>query len=101
TTRRIGCLLLAGVGFAVVAAAAEAADIGSRELPPPRAAPVLVPFFTWNGFYAGINAGYGFGHSKWTNTATGVSSGNFNISGALVGGTAGYNLQRGGWVLGL
>ena len=98
--RRIGRLLLASAGFAGLATTAQAADIGSRELPPPRA-PVLVPFFTWNGFYVGINAGYGFGHSKWTNTVTGVSTGNFDMSGALVGGTAGYNLQLGGWLLGL
>src|SRR5258707_4829851 len=99
-TRYIGRLLLAGAGFAVLAAAAQAADIGSRELPPPRA-PVLVPFFTWNGFYVGINAGYGFGHSKWTDTVTGVSTGDFDISGALIGGTAGTNLQLGSWVLGI
>ena len=98
--RRIRRRLLASVGFAVLATAAQAADIGSRELPPPRA-PVLVPFFTWNGFYAGLNAGYGFGRSKWTNTVTSVSTGSFNTSGALVGGTAGYNLQLGGWVLGI
>lgn len=100
TTGGIGRRLLAGASLIVLSAAAQAADLGSRELPPPRA-PVLVPFFTWNGFYAGINVGYGFGHSKWTNTVTGVSTGNFNISGALVGGTAGYNLQLGGWVFGL
>src|SRR5258708_7891569 len=109
-TGRVRCLLLAGAGFAVLslasagfavlAATAQAADIGSRELPPPRA-PVLVPFFTWNGFYIGINAGYGFGRSNWTNTVTGVSTGNFGTSGALVGGTAGYNLQLGGWLLGV
>jgi outer membrane immunogenic protein len=108
--RRVGRLLLAGAGFAGLAlvsagfaglaTTAQAADIGSRELPRPRA-PVLVPFFTWNGFYVGINAGYGFGHSKWTNTVTGVSPGNFDMSGALVGGTAGYNLQLGGWLLGI
>ena len=60
-----------------------------------------MPFFTWNGFYAGINAGYGFGASKWTDTVTGVSTGNFDVGGALVGGTAGYNLQLGGWVFGI
>jgi outer membrane immunogenic protein len=98
--RRIRRLLLAGAGFAGLVTTAQAADIGARELPPPRA-PVLVPFFTWNGFYVGINAGYGFGHSKWTNTVTGVSPGNFDMSGALVGGTAGYNLQLGGWLLGI
>ena len=92
---------LASAGLCLFATvAAHAADIGSRELPPPRA-PVLVPFFTWNGFYAGINAGYGFGTSKWTDTVTGVSTGNFDVNGALVGGTAGYNMQLGGFILGV
>jgi outer membrane immunogenic protein len=62
---------------------------------------MLVPFFTWNGFYAGINAGYGFGTSKWTDSVTGVSTGGFDINGALIGGTAGYNTQLGGFVLGI
>ncbi len=50
-------LLLAVVGtLAVAAASALAAD-----MPPPRSLPaaartVYVPFFTWNGFYVGINA---------------------------------------------
>ena len=93
--------LLAGVGFVCLATlAAQAADIGSRELPLPRA-PVLVPFFTWQGFYVGINAGYGFGTSKWTNTVTGVSTGDFDVNGALVGGTAGYNMQLGGFIVGI
>jgi outer membrane immunogenic protein len=93
----------AGLLFAtpLLTGAAQAADFGSRPLPPPRGAPVLVPFFTWNGFYAGINAGYGFGSSKWTDTVSGVSTGNFGVDGALIGGTAGYNLQLGGWVLGI
>jgi outer membrane immunogenic protein len=97
TTRR----LLASVACSLLVTTAHAADFGSRPLPPPRSAPVLVPFFTWNGFYAGINAGYGFGTSKWTNTVTGVSTGNFGVDGALVGGTAGTNLQLGGYVLGI
>ena len=98
--RRVGCLRVSGL-----AAFHPRRGAGRRHrlapLPPPRSVPVLVPFFTWNGFYAGINAGYGFGSSKWTNTVTGASTGNFDVDGALVGGTAGYNLQLGGWVLGI
>lgn len=93
--------LLAGMSFAaLVATAAVAADVPpSRYIPPPRA-PAYVPFFSWNGFYVGINAGYGWGRSQWTNAGTGASTGSFNADGALVGGTAGYNLQMGSFVFG-
>jgi outer membrane immunogenic protein len=94
-------LLLAAVGLAAVAASAMAADMPrSRSLPPPRA-PAYVPFFTWNGFYIGVNAGYGFGKSQWTDTVTQVSTEKFDVNGPLVGGTLGYNLQFGTWVFGL
>jgi outer membrane immunogenic protein len=95
-------LLLAVVGtLAFAGTSALAADMPpSRSLPPPRA-PAYVPFFTWNGFYVGINAGYGFGHSRWTDTVTQDTTGNFNVSGPMVGGTFGYNLQFGTFVLGL
>lgn len=93
--------LLASAALTLLATvAAQGADLGSRELPPPRTA-VLMPFFTWSGFYAGINAGYGFGTSKWTDTVTGVSTGDFDTDGALVGGTAGYNTQLGGFIVGV
>ena len=95
-------LLLAVVGtLSVAAASALAADMPPpRSLPLPRA-PVYVPFFTWNGFYVGINAGYGFGRSAWTDTMTLDSTGNFNVNGPMVGGTFGYNVQFGSFVLGL
>ena len=63
-------------------------------------APAFAAPFNWTGFYVGINGGYGWGKSSWTNTATGATTGDFNISGALVGGTAGYNLQIGQLVVG-
>ena len=39
--------------------------------------------------------------SQWTDTVTRISTGKFNISGGLVGGTAGYNVQFGTVVFGL
>ena len=94
--------LLAALGLAAIAAtSAFAADLPrGSPLPSPRA-PAYVPFFTWNGFYAGLNAGYGFGHSNWTDTVAQASSGNFKIKGPLVGGTVGYNLQFSSLVFGL
>lgn len=95
-------LLIAGVGLAAFwAQAALAADAPpGRYMPPPRA-PAYVPFFSWSGFYVGVNAGYGFGHSNWTNTITNVSTGNFAVNGAVLGGTMGYNIQLGGAVVGV
>lgn len=87
-------LLLAGLGLAaVLTTSAFASDMPGRALPPPRA-PSFVPFFTWNGFYLGLNAGYGFGQSSWTNTVVPqATTGNFGVSGGLFGGTIGYNVQ--------
>lgn len=93
-------LLLAAVGVLVATGVALAADPGERRLPKPRH-PTYVPFFTWNGFYVGINAGYGFGSSNWRDTVAGVSTGSFDVNGPLIGLTTGYNVQLGGFVFGL
>jgi outer membrane immunogenic protein len=92
--------LLASVAVVVLGGVAvQAADI-PRPLPLPRA-PVYVPFFTWTGFYAGINAGYAFGSSSWTDTLLGIGTGSFDANGAMVGGTLGYNWQIGSAVIGV
>jgi outer membrane immunogenic protein len=83
----------------------------AADLPPapaPRApavyVPPVVPVYNWSGVYLGINGGYGFGSSEWTdplNLSGSTSSGNFNTNGGLVGGTAGVNFQTGGFVFGV
>ncbi len=88
-------LLLAALGLGALAMPALGADL------PRKAPPYIAPAFSWTGFYVGINGGYGWGNSNWTDTVTGASTGNFNISGGLAGGTLGYNLQTGSWVWGL
>jgi outer membrane immunogenic protein len=93
-------LLLAGVALAVAATAALGADVPGRSLPLPRTVS-YVPFFTWNGAYVGLNVGYGFGSSQWTDIVTHTSTNKFSTSGGLVGGTLGYNLQLGTFVVGL
>jgi outer membrane immunogenic protein len=92
-------LLKAGVAtLALVAAcaAAEAADMPIKA--PYYKGPIrsVVSYYNWTGFYAGINAGYGFGTSDWS--AAGVT---VKPKGFLAGGTLGYNWQMGSLVYGI
>ena len=57
----IKTLILASAATALLAGAASAADLPRRAAPPVF---VPVPVFTWTGFYAGFNAGYGFDASS-------------------------------------
>lgn len=51
--------------------------------------------FRWTGLYAGVNVGGAWGQSDW-------SAGNcFDVSGAMLGGTLGYNFQTSRIVYGL
>jgi outer membrane immunogenic protein len=82
--------ILAGVSALAVLtslAAANAADLPRRHAVMPVKAPAYVPPFGWTGFYLGINGGGGFGRSDWSGI------GAFDVSGGLVGATAGYNWQ--------
>jgi iron complex outermembrane recepter protein len=59
------------------------------------------PGVNWTGIYLGINAGYSFGGSDWTDSVTGSSTGNFGTSGFVFGGTLGADYQVGPFVLGV
>ena len=90
-------VLLTTIGLlAFTAAAAVAADL-PRSMP--ARAPAYVPVgYNWTGFYLGINGGYAWGRSSWNGFGSGADP-----SGAMIGGTAGYNWQAPGspWVFGL
>lgn len=79
----LGCASLAALGMA--ATSASAADL-PRKAPPAYYAPA----FSWTGFYAGINGGYG-----WTTSFPSKADG------AVYGGQLGYNWQIGSFVVGL
>ncbi len=105
-------LLASFAAFTALTAAASAADLPRRVGPPPVAFNP-VPVFTWTGFYAGFNAGYGFDvSSSRAPTVVGVdqttglvtagnvpSTGVFSFSnsskneGFVGGGQIGYNYQ--------
>jgi outer membrane immunogenic protein len=86
---------------------AIAADL-PQPAPPPRApaayVPVIAPVYNWGGIYFGINGGWGFGTTKWTdpNNASGLgTTGDFNTSGYAFGGTVGANIQADAFVFGI
>jgi len=80
---------LLSLGIAIVctvmsAISAQASDLPARSNQPSYyKAPQELPF-SWTGFYAGINGGYAWGQSGWSDPAVGADSGNFNTSGGLV-----------------
>ena len=84
--------------ISLAATTASAADLGR---PMPTKAPVMAePMWNWTGFYVGVNGGFGWARSNHTDI-TGVTSGDVDQSGGLIGGTIGYNWQPGPVVLGV
>jgi outer membrane immunogenic protein len=75
--------------------AALAADFG-RPPPPPAypgaLPPPVYPIFSWTGIYVGVNGGGAFGQSNWSDPFFGTT-GDFDVSGGLFGGTIGGNYQ--------
>ncbi len=88
-------VFLAGAGLLALAGAAAAADLPPGPGPYYKAPAYLAPMYNWSGFYLGVNGGGALGNSTWDST------GGFDISGGLVGGTVGYNFQTGAAVLGV
>jgi outer membrane immunogenic protein len=86
----------------VLAGNAYAADAVSEA--PPEAV-FTEPAFTWTGFYAGVNAGYGFGGDDRVGLRSGGAFlgniGKLENSGFLGGAQIGYNYQMDNFVLGL
>jgi outer membrane immunogenic protein len=87
-------ILLAGAGVLAMASLANAADL-PRQMYTKAPPPMVAPYYNWTGFYVGINGGGAWGTSSWDST------GSFDLSGGMIGGTVGYNWQTGPWVLGV
>ncbi|PVE25131.1 porin family protein [Microvirga sp. KLBC 81] len=103
-------LLAGAASAALLASAASAADLPARAAPP---APIVAapPIFTWTGFYAGVNAGWGWRDDDEESvilTGPGIPAGLTGTlefddgDGGFVGGAQiGYNYQFGSFVVGL
>jgi outer membrane immunogenic protein len=94
TSMKRVAIALVGV-FALAVGSAGAADLPRRTAMPTKA-PAYAPIYNWTGLYLGLTGGGTWGHSAWSNPSTG----DFNVSGGLIGGTVGYNWQSGNIVLG-
>ena len=102
--------------FAFAAFSAQAADMYAPRVSA-KDAPVYEAVPLWTGFYAGVNAGYGWGAKSGTLDTTagtdnplilavptylpGSDSSNLTTGGGFGGGQIGYNLQRDHFVFGI
>jgi outer membrane immunogenic protein len=94
-------ILISSLGVAVAASfgVAQAADLPARARMPVKAPEYMAPIYNWTGFYLGINGGGAWGNSRWD--APAGTTGDFDVSGGLIGGTIGYNMQVGQAVWGI
>jgi outer membrane immunogenic protein len=75
---------------------ANSADLRARRAAPSVFSPT--PIMTWTGLYVGLNGGVGWGTTN--HNLAGATTGDFDVSGGVFGGTIGYNFQMGPWVYG-
>jgi outer membrane immunogenic protein len=89
--------LLASV--AISSTAAVAADLPTQTY---KSAPVVAAVYNWTGIYVGANAGYGSGKQDPLGLfSNDFSAFNYTLSGGMIGGTVGAQIQSGHVVLGL
>lgn len=82
------------------AAPAMAADIPVKAVRP--AAPIVTPAYNWNGFYIGIQGGFGWGrHNRALLPPAAPFTNDYNSRGWIAGGHAGYNWHFSQFLLGI
>jgi outer membrane immunogenic protein len=104
-TRCVVLFVAAGLSL-VLAQSASAADLS---LPPPSSSSPPPSFFSWTGWYVGVNGGGGWGTTSHAASVgisgipgiPALSTGNFNTGGSIAGGTLGYNYQFGHFLAGI
>jgi outer membrane immunogenic protein len=92
-------------GTALVASAiAGSASVNAADLPMQayKSPPVVAPIYNWTGIYVGANAGYGTGKQDPLGLfSNDFSTFNYTLSGGMIGGTVGAQIQSGHVVMGL
>jgi outer membrane immunogenic protein len=92
--------ILAVVAFvALSSASAFAADLPMQAY---KSAPIVAPVYNWTGINVGANAGYGSGKQDPLGLfSNDFARFNYTLSGGMIGGTFGAQIQSGHVVLGL
>jgi outer membrane immunogenic protein len=79
--------------------AARAADLPAKAYAP---VPVVAQVYNWNGFYVGVNGGYGWGtQDPLTPFSNRFDRTSFSTNGGMIGGTVGAQIQQGYVLLGI
>jgi outer membrane immunogenic protein len=85
--------------IAIDSASANAADLPMQAY---KSAAVVAPVYNWTGIYVGANAGYGSGKQDPLGLfSNDFSAFNYTLSGGMIGGTFGAQIQSGHVVMGL
>ncbi|MBI3699613.1 MAG: porin family protein [Afipia sp.] len=91
-------ILIAAAVAVLCATGANAADLKARTY---TKAPPIAPAYSWTGFYAGVNVGYGFNDPTVSYVAgdplfagiVAAPSASYDVKGVIGGGQIGYNWQ--------
>jgi outer membrane immunogenic protein len=97
-------LKLIGTGIAALSLLATTFSAEAADIPRPvyKGVRSVVAYYNWTGFYAGVNAGYGWGTSNWDYAfLAGTGAVSNSPKGWLFGVTLGYNWQAGSIVYGV
>src|SRR6267378_944817 len=97
--KMLGLTAIVAALVAVGSTGVVAADLPMQAY---KGAPIVAPVYNWTGIYVGANAGYGFGRQD----PLGLFSNDFarfdyTLSGGMIGGTFGAQIQSGHVVMGL
>jgi outer membrane immunogenic protein len=91
--------IVATTCVAIGSASALAADLPMQAY---KSAPVAAPVYNWTGLYVGVNGGYAMGKQNPLGLfSNDFEAFNYTLSGGLVGGTVGAQIQSGHVVMGL
>ncbi|HEY6258168.1 MAG TPA: outer membrane beta-barrel protein [Xanthobacteraceae bacterium] len=96
-------LLLGSLALATLAAVGPVAAADLKPAPVYTKAPMMAPVYSWTGCYIGVEGGGAWGRSRHEDAFGVPITGDYDVTGALIGGELGCNYQPAGssWLIGL